>query len=449
MGLSFMRIDQVVMSGDGFYQSMAYHAYLHLALPNFVVQCTLCLLSIAGAFLLRWRLLRRMAVGGSQFRRLWMAGLQTMGPAVFASTCMAVLFGAGLLWGWTALDLLVLWKVLSLTLWVLAIRAAGWFFRHVLHPHEVLRIFLHMIEWSVVLVAVLTFFGFFQPITAFIQTIEFAIGEQVFKGVNIATGLIMGVVALTVAGQIADLVARLLHRYVRQETIQGNDALILTRLFSMGIFTFTLIGVLVSSGVNLTTLAAFAGAMGIGLGFGLQEFVVNYVSGLYVLLERALKVGDYVTIDKITGRVVQMSSRALVIRDAVGTESLIPNSSVIKGVLQNHTLSNDDYRVSFLLKIGDIADYPRARELILQSLKTSPRVLIDPPSDVLIAAAAASEVTLETSFWINDLQNGQKGLVSDLLFDICMRFRADDVYLAADGTGVSKPAVTKTISQLA
>ena len=439
MSLSFMRIDQVVMSGDGFYQSMAYHAYLNLALPNFVAQCALCVLSIAAAYLLRWRLLRRMAVGGTKFRQLGMAGLQTMGPAVFAASCMAAFLGAGLLWGWAALDLLVLWKVLSLTLWVLAIRVAGWFFRHVLHPHEVLRIFLHMIEWSVVLVAVLTFFGLFQPITAFIQTIEFSIGEQVFKGVNIATGLIMGVVALTVADQIADLVARLLQRYARQETIQGNDALILTRLFSMGIFMFTLIGVLVSSGVDLTTLAAFAGAMGIGLGFGLQEFVVNFFSGLYVLLERALKVGDYVTIDKITGRVVQMSSRALVIRDAVGTESLIPNSSVIKGVLQNHTLSNDDFRVSFLLKIGDIADYPLARELILQSLKTSPRVLVEPTGEVLIAAVAASEVTLETSFWINDLHNGHKGLVSELLFDICMRFRAEGVGLAAEG-GVSATA---------
>ena len=439
MSLSFMRIDQVVMSGDGFYQSMAYHAYLNLALPNFVAQCALCVLSIAAAYLLRWRLLRRMAVGGTKFGQLGMAGLQTMGPAVFAASCMAAFLGAGLLWGWAALDLLVLWKVLSLTLWVLAIRVAGWFFRHVLHPHEVLRIFLHMIEWSVVLVAVLTFFGLFQPITTFIQTIEFSIGEQVFKGVNIATGLIMGVVALTVAGQIADLVARLLQRYARQETIQGNDALILTRLFSMGIFMFTLIGVLVSSGVDLTTLAAFAGAMGIGLGFGLQEFVVNFFSGLYVLLERALKVGDYVTIDKITGRVVQMSSRALVIRDAVGTESLIPNSSVIKGVLQNHTLSNDDFRVSFLLKIGDIADYPLARELILQSLKTSPRVLVEPTGEVLIAAVAASEVTLETSFWINDLHNGHKGLVSELLFDICMRFRAEGVGLAAEG-GVSATA---------
>jgi small-conductance mechanosensitive channel len=438
MSMNFMRIDQVVMSGDGFHQSMAYHAYQSLALSSFGVQCVLCLLSIALGYVVRWHVLARIQMRG-RWSRLFHAGVQTMGAAVVAVVCMAGFFWLGVLWGQTAFELMVLWKVLSLTLWVLAIRAAGWFFRHVLHPHEVLRIFLHLMEWSVVLVTVLTFFGLFQPLTAQVRAIEFSIGDQVFKGANIVTGVLMGVVALTVAGQIADFVDRLLQRYARHETIQANDALILTRLFSVGIFVFTLVGVLVSSGVDLTTLAAFAGAMGIGL----QEFVVNFVSGLYVLLERALKVGDYVTINQITGRVVQLSSRAVVVRDSVGTESLIPNSSVIKGVLQNHTLSNDDFRVSFLLKIADVSDYPRARELILQSLQTTPRVLSDPAGDVLIVGVASGEVSLETSFWINDLKNGQKGLVSELMFDICMRFRNEGVALASDAAESVKPNLTK------
>lgn len=442
MSMNFMRIDQVVMSGDGFHQSMAYHAYQSLALSSFGVQCVLCLLSIALGYVVRRHLLARIQMQG-RWSRLFHAGVQTMGAAVVAVVCMAGFFWLGVLWGQTAFELMVLWKVLSLTLWVLAIRAAGWFFRHVLHPHEVLRIFLHLMEWSVVLVTVLTFFGLFQPLTAQVRAIEFSIGDQVFKGANIVTGVLMGVVALTVAGQIADFVDRLLQRYARHETIQANDALILTRLFSVGIFVFTLVGVLVSSGVDLTTLAAFAGAMGIGLGFGLQEFVVNFVSGLYVLLERALKVGDYVTINQITGRVVQLSSRAVVVRDSVGTESLIPNSSVIKGVLQNHTLSNDDFRVSFLLKIADVSDYPRARELILQSLQTTPRVLSDPAGDVLIVGVASGEVSLETSFWINDLKNGQKGLVSELMFDICMRFRNEGVALASEAAESVKPNLTK------
>jgi small-conductance mechanosensitive channel len=438
MSMNFMRIDQVVMSGDGFHQSMAYHAYLSLELSSFVLQCVLCLLSIAAGYLLRWRLLQRIHVQG-RWSRLFHAGVQTMGPAVVAVVCMAALFFGGRALGETSHDLMVLWKVLSLTLWVLVIRVAGWFFRHVLRPHEVLRIFLHLIEWSVVLFSVLTFLGLFQPLTAQVRAIEFSIGNQVFKGANIVTGVLMGVVALTVAGQIADVVDRLLQRYARHETIQANDALILTRLFSMGIFVFTLVGVLVNSGVDLTTLAAFAGAMGIGLGFGLQEFVVNFVSGLYVLIERALKVGDYVTINQITGR-------AVVVRDSVGTESLIPNSSVIKGVLQNHTLSNDDFRVSFLLKIADVVDYPRARDLILQSLKISPRVLPEPAGNVLIISVTASEVTLETSFWINDLQNGQKSLVSELMFDICMRFHQEGVLLTSEVADGAKPISVQPIA---
>ncbi|PUE07786.1 hypothetical protein B9Z33_12560 [Limnohabitans sp. T6-20] len=448
MDMNFMKIDQVVMSGDGFYQSMAYHAYQSLPLGSFALQCILCVLSIAAGYAARHVAMGRFTVTGRWSGYVHHA-VQVMGPAVVAVLTLSGFFGVGWLRGLTAYELMVLWKVLSLTLWVLVIRTVGWFFRHVLHPHEVLRIFLHLIEWSAVAVVVLTFFGLFQPITTLIQAIEFSIGEQVFKGANIVTGVLMGVVALTVAGQIADLVDRLLKRYARQSTIQGNDALILTRLFSVGLFVFTLVGVLVSSGVDLTTLAAFAGAMGIGLGFGLQEFVVNFVSGLYVLLERALKVGDYVTIDKITGRVVQMSSRAVVVRDAVGTESLIPNSSVIKGVLQNHTLSNDDFRVSFVLKIADVADYPRARELIFQSLQTSARVLPEPPGDVLIASVAASEVTLETSFWINDLQNGQKRLVSELMFDICMRFRAEGLPLASESAEAFKQPITKPVSAMA
>ena len=428
MNMNFMRIDQVVISGDGFYQSMAYHAYQSLAWPDFWMQCVWCLLSIGLGYVLRQRLLLKLANRGAG--RWITSAVMAMGPAVVAVASMATGLSLGGLWGWTAYDLLVLWKVQSLTLWVLGIRFAGWFFRHVLQPHEVLRIFLHLIEWGVVVGVVFTFLGLFQPVTTYILGIEFAMGQQVFKGANIVTGLLMGVVALTVAGQLADLVDRLLRRFVRRQTIQGNDALILTRLFSTGIFALTLVGVLISSGVNVTTVTAFAGALGIGLGFGLQEFVVNFVSGLYVLLERALKVGDYVTIGNITGRVVQMSSRALVVRDSVGTESLIPNSSVIKGVLQNHTLSNDDFRVSFQLKIADVADYPHAKEVILQTLNTFPRVLPEPSASVLLTAVTSNEVVLETSFWINDLRNGQKSLVSDLMYAICMRFRAEGVPMA-------------------
>lgn len=437
MNFSFMRIEDLVMSGDGFYQSMAYHAYQSLSWQAFWLQCACCVSAIGLAYWLRHRWNKARLERYPDKKRL-NAWIDVVGAAATAATLMGLAMLLGELAGLDRLHLMVVWKVLSLTLWVMAVRLGAWVFRHVMHPHELLRIFLLLIEWALVLAMVLTFFGLLVPLRDAVDLINFSVGDQVFKGANIVGGVMLAVVALTVAGQLAQLVDWILSRSSQRHGVQPNDALILTRLFSVGIFVLTAVAVLISSGIEPTTIAAFAGAMGIGLGFGLQEVVINFIAGLYILLERAMKVGDYVTLNQINGRVVQLSSRAIVIRDGVGTESLIPNSSVTKGVLQNHTLSNDDYRVSFGLKIASIADFTQVRELVLRVLRAHPRVLQDKALGVLIVSILQNEVALEISCWINDLHNGQKGLISDLYFDIAMALREQSVALAS-GEDAGKP----------
>lgn len=429
MNFSFMRIEDMNMTGNGFYQSMAYHAYQALPWHAFWFQCLFCVAAIGSAYWIRRRWYMAWVVRFPDKKRLT-ACVDVVGAAAVAVMLMTLVMVVGELAGFERLDMMVIWKVLSLTLWVMAVRLGAWVFRHLMRPHELLRIFLIMIEWALVAAMVLTFFGLLLPLVEAVDLIKFSIGEQVFKGANIVGGVMLAVVTLTVAGQLAQLVDWVLTKSSQRNGIQPNDALILTRLFSVGIFALTAMGVLISSGIEPTTIAAFAGAMGIGLGFGLQEVVINFIAGLYILLERAMKVGDYVTLNQINGRVVQLSSRAIVIRDAVGTESLIPNSSVTKGVLQNHTLSNDDYRISFGLKIANIADFAQVREVILRALKAHPRVLQDKPLGVLIASIFQNEVALEISCWINDLHNGQKGLISDLYFDIAMALREQQIALA-------------------
>ncbi|MGV0958673.1 MAG: mechanosensitive ion channel family protein [Limnohabitans sp.] len=425
-----MSIEQVVMSGDGFYQSMAYHAFRQLDALSFWAQCVYCWLAIGSGYGVRHWACKQPVLSQRADKPVF-AAVDVMGPAIWACIWMGFAMLAGLALEGPAQDLLVIWKVLSLTLWVLLVRCCGWVLRCVMRPHNLLRFFLLLIEWFIVLAMVLTFFGLFQPLSAAIEGVQFAIGSQVFKGSNMVSGITMGVLALTLAGQLSHGVAWGLQRYARQDKIMANDALMLTRVFSVFIFISMTLGVLVSSGIEASTLAAFAGALGIGLGFGMQEVVINFVSGLYILFEQAMKVGDYVTINQITGRVVQLSSRAIVIRDAVGTESLIPNSSVTKGVLQNHTLSNEDFLVSFYLSIAEVADFPLVQEQIRLALDAHPRVLKDEPRHVLIAWAQQGEVRLEISCWINDLRNGQKGLISDLLYDICTRLKNQNLRLAA------------------
>jgi len=135
-------------------------------------------------------------------------------------------------------------------------------------------------------------------------------------------------------------------------------------------------------------------------------------------------------VGSITGQVVQLGHRSLVIRDAVGTENLIPNVTLTRGMVQNHTLSNADFRVSFPLRLADISRYEIAQAQIEQAMRAHHRVLHDRPVGCQIAALYADEVTLELSCWINDLQNGQKTLVSDLLLDIGKRLQACGVALA-------------------
>lgn len=408
-----MRLDDVVMSGDGYYQSTAYHAYLHLPSFEFWAQCIFCILSLAVCYVLAPRV-ARICVQRTMSTRL-VRFVEDVGPSIIATGLMALFVGVCLLLEIPLHDQLVVWKVMSLTMWVLVVRLISWFLRVVMQPHELLSFMLRSIEWGVVMTMVMTFFGLLLPTIHLLDSIQFTVGAQVFRGTNIVGGVIVAVLALTVAGQLTQFLEWGLNRYSKRQHMMLNDALILSRMISLTIFMLTIIGVLIGSGLDPATLTAFGGALGIGLGFGLQEVVVNFVSGVLLLFERAIKPGDYVTVGNITGQVVTLGHRSLVIRDVLGTENIIPNGILTRGTIQNHTLSNNDFRVCFLLRLGSITQFDQARVLIENVMRHHPRILQHQPFAVQISEIWENQIVLEISCWINDLNKGQKPLISDLL----------------------------------
>lgn len=420
---------ELTLDGKGFFHSVAYDAYLTMPAWSFWLQCVVCVVLLGSAYgWRRWLFAQAPVLPGRSPRLVSFVAI--VGPALLFTGALLLCLLVSHVLGAERADVRVLAEVFQLTALVLGVRAASWFFRKVMRAHQILQFFVLLIEWALVLSAVLAFFGLLHPLKMAVQGIEFAVGNQVFKGMNIVGGVSMAVLALAVAGQLAELVAWALDKYKAREGIADNDALILTRLFTVSLFLITVVAVLVGSGIEAATLSAFGAALGIGLGFGLQEVVLNFFSGLYVLFERAIKPGDYVTIQGVSGRVDRLTSRAIVVRDGVGTESLIPNSVITKGVLQNHTLSNNDCRIAFVLHIAQVKDFPRTRELAIEAMRAHPRVLQDKPMNVLVLAVFDGLVKLEASLWINDLHNGRFSLVSDLQYAIATRLVDAGIALA-------------------
>lgn len=417
------------LDGKGFFHSVAYDAYLTMPAWSFWLQCVVCVVLLGSAYgWRRWLFAQAPVLPGRSPRLVSFVAI--VGPALLFTGALLLCLLVSHVLGAERADVRVLAEVFQLTALVLGVRATSWFFRKVMRAHQILQFFVLLIEWALVLSAVLAFFGLLHPLKVAVQSIEFAVGNQVFKGMNIVGGVSMAVLALAVAGQLAELVAWALDKYKAREGIADNDALILTRLFGVTLVMATVVAVLLGSGIDPGTLAAFGAVFGVGLGFGLREMVLSFFSGLYLLFDREIKPGDYVTIYGVSGQVERLTPRAIVIKDGVGTESLVPNSFITRGVLQNHTLSNNDCRVSFQLHIARISDYPQARELAIQAMEAHSRVLPHKPMNVLVTSVHDGCVTLEASFWINDLNKGRSGLISDLLFAIAARLGQAGIALA-------------------
>lgn len=429
------QLNELLHSGHGFAESVAYRAFVELPFAQYIFQSLYCLLGITAAYRLSLFAQRKIREAYPNLSTHALRSfLVRIGPNLLTLAFLATpLYLAPPLLG-PGKEENIIAAVFDLVFCLLPVRLLGWALRDLTHPHPLLKFFLWLTEWLIVLAAFLAFLGLLHPLIELIQQLQFAIGDQVFKGENIIVGLLMAILALTIAWQTVGLAEWGLNRYADHKRMADNDARVLSRLFSLTIFLSTAIGVMISSGIEGSTLAAFGGALGIGLGFSLKELAANYFSGIFILLEKAMKIGDHITINSITGRVVHMGSRAIVVRDTVGTESIIPNSIATNGILKNHTLSNPDFRISFSISLRDISDFEHAKEIIETQLSAHPRVLKTPQSSVQITSVFEDAITLEIGLWINDLDKGQGRLISDLYLAICTTFKSENIPLSLSPT---------------
>jgi small-conductance mechanosensitive channel len=163
-------------------------------------------------------------------------------------------------------------------------------------------------------------------------------------------------------------------------------------------------------GFDLTTLSVLGGALGVGIGFGLQKLAANYVSGFVILLERSLRIGDFVRVDGAEGRVTDIKTRYTLLRASNGSESVVPNELLLTQRVENLSLESRRLLQTCTFWVSLDSDVAQVQALLLQAALSQAHVLADPAPLPLLSEVAPQGLRFDLRFWMDDPVNGQ-GLV--------------------------------------
>jgi len=188
-----------------------------------------------------------------------------------------------------------------------------------------------------------------------------------------------------------------------------------------------LIMALSAVGIDLTALSVLGGAVGVGIGFGLQKLAANYVSGFVILAERSMRIGDNVKLDVFEGRITQINARYTVIRSPSGRESIVPNELLITQRVENLSLSDPRVWMSTVVSVAYDSDVDLVGRLLSEAALASPRVLRDPAPSAALSAFGADGLEFTLGFWIADPENGSLGLRSAINIAVLQSLRVHQI----------------------
>jgi small-conductance mechanosensitive channel len=317
-----------------------------------------------------------------------------------------------------ALYLTLLWLLARLALWLLALAAGrgSWLGRREL-----------AFTWLAWAVGVASFIGLLEVLEDTLDTIDLIPGKGVFSLWSLLKGLV--VVALFLA--VSSIVSRAIERRVmRIESLAPSTRIGIAK-FSY--FFLTSLGVLIginAAGVDLTALTVLTGAIGIGLGFGLQSIASNFVSGFVLLMDKSIKPGDVISFTGVTGTstenfgwVQELRGRYVVVRDRDGVETLVPNQNLITSPVINWSYSDRKVRLKLPVRISYADDPEQALALLVEAAYCSPRVLRDPEPVSRLMHFSDHGIDLELRFWITDPADGVNNVRSDVNRSIWKHFK--------------------------
>lgn len=318
------------------------------------------------------------------------------------------------------------------------IRTVVFALRRVFAPGGWVRASERVIAWTVWLGVALYVTGLAPGLIRFLDEVGIRAGDDDITLLDVLNGTLAVLATLLVALWLGRAIET---RLLRAESLGVNLRVMLAKLAQALLVLVAVLIALPAVGIDLTVLSIFGGAIGVGLGFGLQKIASNYVSGFIILMDRSVGIGDVLTVDRYSGELIKMTARYVVVRGTDGTETLIPNETLVTTPVINHSYSDRRVRVSVPLLVDYRSDLRLAMRLMADEGARHRRALRDPAPEVLIRQFAESGIELELGVWIDDPQSGPAGLRSDLYAAIWDAFNAQGVKLRPPKAGARTPEV--------
>lgn len=315
--------------------------------------------------------------------------------------------------------------VASVTMfWLAVIRVVAALVRHGLPRGRLEQHSEHLMSSALWLFYLSHLLGFNDFIVKPLEAISFSVGKTELNLLMILSGLFWIVLIIFITlwlGRFLD------QKLMSLQSVDMSLRIVLSKLLRTLLIVLGVLIALPVIGIDLTVLSVFGGALGVGLGFGLQKIASNYMSGFIILLDRSVKVGDRVQVGEFHGIIEQITARYVVVRNVDGSDALIPNELFVTGAVVNQSFKSRELAQNLTVGVAYGTDLRMALSLLKEVSAKVDRVMSSPEPNAFVVSFDDSSIMLKLIYWVADPENGLAGVRSDINLAIWDAFQAHNI----------------------
>lgn len=379
------------------------------------VACALLVQRTLGRFLLK----TSSELEARHIRRITLRSVQRI---VFPlSMLLVALVGREILQYQQVAVALLLRLAVPLMMSLATIRLVVYMLRQAFQPGPAVKAWEHLISTSIWILVALHLLGWLPKVVSVLDAFGYSFGSVRVSLLTVLELLLVIGVLMVLAAWLSKTIEAALSR---SSYLSSGVKIGLSKTIKLVLYTLAGLLSLNAVGIDLSALAIFGGALGVGLGFGLQRIASNFISGFILVFDRSIRPGDVISINEKFGWVQELRARYVVVRDRDGVETLIPNENLITTEVINWSYSDEQVRIKLPVQISYADDPEAAMEVLTQAAQTSQRVLQDPTPAARLMGFGDSGIDLELRVWISDPQLGVNNVRSELNIAIWKGFKA-------------------------